>query len=221
MEMYSNNIIKGKIDSVDTLPEGYTPNLSNKWELLEAGLVKQKEKKPLLLYIRQTASVAALLLLFGGVGLFLIKQVQTPPAAKPATSFNTGKQADKKEAVQPKMVAQNTSTQAPQKSKHPKTAMINTKPALQAEEITEEPLMAFIDSPKVLTTVAVDQIPAKAKRFTEIDFNEPIVSVKTSMENVVASQKFKFKIGFSAQSNTASSASPNRGNSIGLVKQIN
>lgn len=215
MEMYSNNIIKEKIDSVDTLPDGYTPNLGNKWELLEAGLVKQQEKKTVLFYIRQMASVAALLLLFGGVGLFLIKQVQTTPAAKPATGFNSNRQAAKKEAVNKTII-----TPVTKKNLRAKPAVIKMNVVLTPAVITEEPVMAFIDSPKVMQTAAVEQVTAKAKRFTEIDFNEPIISAKTSMENVVASQRFKFKIGFSAQSNAAA-PTPNKSSGIGLVKQIN
>ncbi|MES2726290.1 MAG: hypothetical protein V4643_04255 [Bacteroidota bacterium] len=213
-------MIKVKIDSVIDLPDGYTPNLNNKWELLEAGLVKQKEKKPVLFYVRQTAWIAALLLLFGGVGLFLIKQVQTTPATKPTSSFNVTKQTDKKEVGKLQVVKQAIITPDSKRDLHTKPGVVKKNMVLESKEIIEEPLIVFIDSPKVLQIVAVEQVTAKAKRFVEIDFNEPIVSAKTSMENVVASQKFKFKIGFSAQSNAASNT-PNKGSGIGLIKQIN
>ncbi len=219
MEMYSNNIIKVKIDSVIDLPDSYTPNLNNKWELLEAGLVKQHEKKPVLFYMRQTASIAALFLLFGGVGLFLIKQVQTTPVTKPASSFNVTKQTERKDVVKQETGKQNTITPASQNDFQIKPAAVKKNMVLEPKVIIKEPLIVFIDSPKVIQIVAVEQVTAKAKRFVEIDFNEPIVSAKTSMENVVASQKFKFKIGFSAQSNAA--AATNKGSGIGLVKQIN
>lgn len=220
MEMHSNNIIKDKIDSVDTLPDGYMPNLDNKWELLEAGLVKQQEKKTLLFYIRQTTAIAALLLLFGGVGLYLIKQVQTTPTVKTASSFNATKQKDKMAVLKQEISKQNTITQASKKHLPTKPSVVKKNMILAPEVFTENPVITFIDSPKVTQIMAAEHLTAKAKRFTEIDFNEPIVSAKTSMENVVASQRFKFKIGFSAQSNAAA-VSPNRGSGIGLVKQIN
>ncbi|HEY0039667.1 MAG TPA: hypothetical protein VGB71_03340 [Flavisolibacter sp.] len=40
MESWENKVIADKLDSLDNLPEGYTPNLSSKWEIVQSGLNK-------------------------------------------------------------------------------------------------------------------------------------------------------------------------------------
>ena len=74
MEMRSDKIIQDKINSVNDLPEGYSPNLNSKWELLQAGLKPEQNKKPVLYYVQRASAVAAMLLLIGGSSLLIIKK---------------------------------------------------------------------------------------------------------------------------------------------------
>ena len=49
MESWENKIIRDKIDSLQRLPDSYLPDLSSKWEIIEAGLpVKKKSRISLL-----------------------------------------------------------------------------------------------------------------------------------------------------------------------------
>ena len=44
MESWENKLISDKINSLQHLPDGYQPNLSSKWEIIEAGLPKNKKR---------------------------------------------------------------------------------------------------------------------------------------------------------------------------------
>jgi hypothetical protein len=83
MEMRSDKIIHDKINSVNDLPEGYSPNLNSKWELLQAGLKSEQNKKSVMYYIQRTSVVAAMLLLIGGSGLLIIKKLTKPITSSP------------------------------------------------------------------------------------------------------------------------------------------
>src|SRR5688500_16253069 len=64
MEAMQDKIIREKLNSLDTLPEGYAPSLDSKWELLNTGKPEKKKEKPLYLWYAAAASVL-LLLCFG------------------------------------------------------------------------------------------------------------------------------------------------------------
>src|SRR6188768_4065609 len=76
MEAMQDKEIREKLNSLNTLPEGYSPSLDSKWELLRAGLPEKKKQPPFSLY-----ALAASLLLLLGFG-FLFRQSATFQAEK-------------------------------------------------------------------------------------------------------------------------------------------
>ena len=67
MENLENKLIADKINSLDTLPDGYVPNLEAKWALLQS---KEKNEKISFLWGRKTwMKIAAclLILLLSGI----------------------------------------------------------------------------------------------------------------------------------------------------------
>jgi hypothetical protein len=58
-----DKLVKAKIDSLHTLPEGYAPSLGSKWELLQAGLEGTKRKRPV-----SRIAIAAGIILLAGLG---------------------------------------------------------------------------------------------------------------------------------------------------------
>src|SRR5687768_10547211 len=77
METMQDKLVREKLNSLDTLPEGYMPSLDSKWELLMAGQPQKQEPKRYLWY----AAAASFLLLLAFGFLFL------KPAEQPATGI--------------------------------------------------------------------------------------------------------------------------------------
>jgi hypothetical protein len=214
MEMHSNNIIKQKIDSINSLPQNYEPNLESKWELLEASL-KSNKSKPFIFGFNRIGSAAAVLLLFGGIGIYVIKVIKPANLKKPATA--QVQRIEKENYTKPSLK---------------KDSMANAKQDVivkpkSLKKITEaEPLMItenkHIDTPIISVAIAENMViesVKKYKRFTEIDFEEPLL--KKPLEIKVASiQNLKFKIGTTLPNKSLTGASADN-LSFSFTKQIN
>jgi len=220
METYSDKLIQQKMDAVNSLPEGYSPNLNNKWEILAAGLAPKK--KPLFLYINKISAIAAMLLLIGGVSLFFIKSIKRNDAIKPVVSIPKRIEKEKivsktNEHAQPKMLSSPTlfrlvsADNYRQKTEDKKQIEI-----VQSESIKNDSFI-LLEKPAIILAEATTK---KTKRFTEIDFYEPIIQEKTTPINMAFNQRFSFKIGGSLQNN-AGNANNTSTNTFGLTKQFN
>jgi hypothetical protein len=195
MEMRSDKIIQDKINSVDDLPEGYSPNLNSKWELLQAGLKPEQNKKPVLYYIQRASAVAAMLLLIGGSGLLIIKKPTKPTASNIITNnnniVNAAPNAETVNAVEEKKAT-------PSSPKTTKKVIVNapiqlavntpntsSDSSIQKVEVVNQPIINTTINEQVATT----------ERFTEVDFTSPIITPSTPTDVLVKAQKFKFKLG--------------------------
>jgi hypothetical protein len=219
METHSNKIIQQKIDSVHSLPEGYSPNLNNKWEILAAGLAPKK--KPLFLYFNKISAIAAILLLIGGISIFLIKSfkkndvikpiiVQLKPIEKPLA--NTIVTNPKLIKSCPRLASSKT-LYSLERTPSEDNKQIEI---VQIESIKKDSFV-LLEKPTIILAEATLK---KTKRFTEIDFNEPIIQEKITPTNMAFNQRFSFKIGASMQSN-AGNANNTSTNNFGLTKQFN
>lgn len=195
MEMRSNKIIQDKINSVNDLPEGYSPNLNSKWELLQAGLKPEQNKKPVLYYIQRASAVAAMLLLIGGSGLLIIKKPTKPTASNITTNnkniVNVAPNTERVNAVEEKKTIP-----SPQKTN--KKVMVNAPiqlavntPNTSIDSSTQK--VEVVNQPIANTTI--NEQVATTERFTEVDFTSPIITPSTPTDVLVKAQKFKFKLG--------------------------
>lgn len=219
METHSDKIIQQKIDSVHSLPEGYSPNLNNKWEILAAGL--QPKKKLVFLYFNKISAIAAMLLLIGVISIFLIKSfkkndvikpiiVQLKPIEKPLAHTIV---------TNPKLI--NSCPRLASSKTLYRLVRTPTEDNKQIEIVQIETIKkdSFILLEKPIFALA-QATPKKTKRFTEIDFNEPIKQEITPPTNMAFNQRFSFKIGASMQNNTGN-ANYIQANNFGLTKQFN
>lgn len=220
METHSDKLIQQKIDSVNSLPEGYSPNLNNKWEILAAGLTPKK--KPLFLYFNKISAIAAMLLLIGGISLFFIKTIKRNDAIKPIVTLPKPIEKEKidsktNEHAQPKMLSSPTLFRLVSADSYRQT----TEDKKQIEIVQNESIIKdsfiLLEKPAIILAEATLK---KTKRFTEIDFNEPIKQESTPPTNMAFNQRFSFKIGASLQNN-AGNANNNQANTFGLTKQFN
>lgn len=195
MEMRSNKIIQDKINSVNDLPEGYSPNLNSKWELLQAGLKPVQNKKPVLYYIQRASAVAAMLLLIGGSGLLIIKKPTKPTASNITTNnkniINVAPNTERVNAVEEKktiLLPQKTNKKVMVNA--PIQLAVNT-PNTSIDSSTQK--VEVVNQPIANTTV--NEQVATTERFTEVDFTSPIITPSTPTDVLVKAQKFKFKLG--------------------------
>lgn len=61
MESWENKILGDKLNTLQDFPVGYMPDLSSKWEIVEAGLPENKKRRITPLIIRWSAAAAILL----------------------------------------------------------------------------------------------------------------------------------------------------------------
>lgn len=197
MEMRSDKIIQDKINSVNDLPEGYTPNLNSKWELLQAGLKPKQNKKTVLYYIQRASAVAAIFLLIGGSGLLMIKK----PAKLTASSVKIDTPNDHVASpnVEPmhQVKIEKAFVLSNQKIKN---TDVNKASALDKNNLVKTTVIEVAQPNSKAVQPIVDyaskeQVAVVTERFEEVDFNTPILSQTAPTDVLVKAHKFKFKLG--------------------------
>lgn len=192
-------IIKEKIEGLNDLPVGYTPNLQSKWEVLENGL--KPEKKPLLFAWSKYLSIAASLLFIGGASLLLIKQTSTKPKPQAAIVVQPKRKIDVAKAPV-------LSTTIKVKQVYAKSSNIQKVSVEQVLPQTDtlKSNTTPPDQPLALVEALVETIPAKKpKRFEEIDFNTPVIGASVPTQTYVESQKFRFRLNIGGSAKITSS----------------
>ncbi|RYD70041.1 MAG: hypothetical protein EOP53_26115 [Sphingobacteriales bacterium] len=192
MEHLDDKNIQNKIDSIESLPVGYSPNLEGKWEILEATIPHQKRK------FKFSLAIAASIVLLIGFTLIFYQN----------TKFKTGKilaekpvPAEKKAAaketvilLQSTAIKRNTETiPAKQRAlKIPKETHIYESPKMVwvPDSVVKKPENEdFL----VLQTVAAENIkPAKKgkKLYVEIDFNDVPQTAPKPQQNIAEDSTF-------------------------------
>lgn len=195
MEILEDNIVQHKLNRLDTLPEGYTPNLDSKWSMLEAGLEGNKKTasawKPM--------AAAALVLLLGG-GILLLQQIkQRQPL--PTVAHSTPNIIIRKPLVDKTGIApiQPTITVAKQTLSKPTITHPIAQPPVAQETVnhiqTPAPAPVTFEQPQEIQQQIAAAPHLKKHQFIEIDFNEVPVTQTQHTESTIAFRPFKFGIG--------------------------
>ncbi|MES2558144.1 MAG: hypothetical protein V4590_00270 [Bacteroidota bacterium] len=198
METLEDNIVQHKLSSLDTLPEGYTPNLESKWSMLEAGFDGNKKR----IVAWKPIAAAALLLFLGGAAL-LLQQIK-PQAKATAGQLNP--------TVVIAQTVPKTTTPIPQKApvlvKPGSIKPPTQQPRLVARmpevsnKIWEVELPAVVEQPQESQVFANTPVVKLTKQqFVEIDFNDVPPSRQYIAEPAIAFRPLKFTIG--PQTNTS------------------
>lgn len=188
MEKQQDKVIRDRLNALDTLPEGYMPNLASKWSVLEAGL-ENKRKKPVIIW--KYVAAAAMLLMIGGASLLLIRP------AKPVAD----KVSDTNKTIVAPGISDNKTPQSIATTAVKKEIIRSQKKHRPAVKKAEQPQLVAIASVDTNNTITQPQeplavVPVKTKkpRFTEIDFDDN--PTEKLSEPVMAAQKFRFKVNF-------------------------
>lgn len=187
MELLENNIIQQKLNSLDTLPEGYTPSMASKFELLMTAAPAEKKQSKWLYFI--PAGIAATIAL-----LILVQPDYT------SVDCNTQHYAGRlqnTEVVDPIQIVE-TSTITVEQSHIKRTKQVlpavqlAVAPAPLPTRQPEEEVVAVDTTTQLLASVPV--VPQKKIRFTEVDFDDaPLNAPVVVQQTPTSKQKFSFR----------------------------
>ena len=192
MEHLENNIIKQKLESLDTLPENYEVNLASKFDLVMQA--NPKPKKNLVLWLSIPISIAASILvvfLFGelqlskgkSASLAIVQNQISLPFNNSANQISLGYPTRPKLKEKQKVKTNSTSK--------------SLKPVEQIKEINLVASSHLItDSLVSITQVLAQEVPKKNKktRFKDLDFNDQILPVNLALESKKEIHFFKVKL---------------------------
>jgi hypothetical protein len=173
MEDMENKLIASKLGELDTLPEGYKPNLDSKWELIEASM--EGERKNRFLIYRAAAIITGIILL----GYLFMPHLSVRPSAQikeqqktePVTKHNKTLPSSEQNN---KMVAVTVQPQTTVKVEKAKTKnnVIEMEP-VQPE--TKIDLVSVTQNSVPLVASTTDTPNKKKKnRYVQLDFDDPV-----------------------------------------------
>lgn len=188
MELLENNIIQQKLNSLDTLPEGYAPSMSSKFELLMTAAPAEKKQSKWLYFI--PAGIAAT------IALLVLVQPDTT-----SVDFNTQHYAGRLQntAVIAAPV-QITETPAVAVKQIPTKRTKQVSPAVQLA-VAPAPVPVHHEEEVVLatdtTTLHLASAPIEQQkkiRFIEVDFDDtPLNAPVVVQQTTTGKQKFSFR----------------------------
>jgi hypothetical protein len=209
MEILEDKIIRQKINSLDSFPDGYEPNLESKWNVIEAGLDERNKKKMIISWYR---IVVAAMLFIIGVGSVLLISIKSP-STKNYTEIKS----------KPLPLVHHTENEDRQKKRnkiahHHSQKITNKSFSIEKTKPLHDSLIENkIEQNFTEVNVASMAIKIKKPRYVEVDFNTQPIITSTHSESILASQPIKFKLGMSVES---SSSYINEGRNFKLYKSI-
>lgn len=190
MNSQADKLIRERLSSIDSLPDGYTPNIDSKWMIIHES--KRRGVGNYKLWI----GIAACFLLFLTSAIIW---KQDPASTIVETPLQNQLQHIEDVATNRVM---KVATENPQEiAKTPFTASLKRKANINSG-VTLHPEEKVINAPivneeEVAPEVALEMSIPSAKRmqrYVEIDFNEPVQQTQTIAEE--SSPPVKFKLGF-------------------------
>jgi hypothetical protein len=176
MEDMENKWIALKLEELDTLPEGYKPNLTSKWDLLEASM-ENRNKHHLAMYkwLRAAAVVTGILLL----GNLLAPRLATKPAAqtkeqhKVASALTPDKPHPNMEQKN-KMTAVFVPHQSGVKMKNAKAKSNTVEMESVQPETRRDSIVTTQHSVPTVAVVTETPVKKEKNRYVQMDFNDPV-----------------------------------------------
>lgn len=206
MEWLENNILKEKLEQLDTLPEGYSPSLESKFELLMAA-APAPAKRSLRIYYLIPAAAAAVVVVF----LYLSG---APQQMQYAAEYYRGHEVVQPAATTPPVLKTETIAHI-QKTQYARKRH-TIKKTVPADVITQTApqhvaLVTPVVTEQTITSAVSDNTQKKEKkvRYTEIDFDDEPVTVATTERSNTSKHRVAFRFSiFNTTAGTTSKTSP-------------
>lgn len=175
MEDMENKLIASKLSELDTLPEGYKPNLNSKWELIEASM--EGERKNRFVMYRVAAVITGIILL----GYLFMPRLNVQPAT----------QSKVQQKTEPAM-KHNKPLPSPEQKNKMIAATVQRKSAAKVEKVKIKSNVVEMESVQPKPETKIDSVPAmqnsvqlaeldteapvkkKKSRYVQLDFNDPV-----------------------------------------------
>jgi hypothetical protein len=215
MRNIDEKIIFDKINNLESLPDGYTPNLESKFGLMNAGRYERKKRRGIIWYCSMAAAAAVLLFFAGG---YWFKK-ESLPVPGSATTVNTEVAVKQTKALPANAVAHTDAITSSYKSnsnkrqfpipQSPITHPQSQQPiAFITDSVQKENTPAVIQEltapaqPATVTIAATQPAPATKRRYTQVDFNDNISNDKLANKTWSATGS-RFKISPFGKDNNA------------------
>lgn len=207
MEWLENNILKEKLEQLDTLPEGYTPSLDSKFELLKAATHAPAKRVSRLYYLIPASAAAAVVILF-----FYFSGVEQK--VEYAAHYYSGHQLAEPAVVnthiqQSETVAHVQKTKRVRKLYSAKTVPGTEVPApvVAEEHIANTPVVE--EQNKVLVAIENTSKKEKKVRYTEVDFDDKPIRVASAEPANTPKQRVAFRFSiFNTTAGTSTNTPP-------------
>ena len=207
MEWLENNILKEKLEQLDTLPEGYTPSLDSKFELLMAATSAPAKRVSRLYYLIPASAAAAVVVMF-----FYFSGVEQK--VEYAAHYYSGHQLAEPAVVNTHIQQSETVAQVQKKQRIRKRLRTKTAPAAEVkvaflgnEHMANTPVVEEQNT----TLVAIENTPKKEKkvRYTEVDFDDKPIHVASAEPAHTPKQRVAFRFSiFNTTAGTSTNTPP-------------
>jgi hypothetical protein len=176
MEDMENKLVASKLSELDTLPEGYKPNLNSKWELLEASMEGGRRKRIVMYRWMQAAAVITGIILLGY--LFVPRpsmnhELQAKEQQKTAPLTKHGKPRPFLEQENKMTIVSSPRKMAVKLNKAGKESdVVEEKVVLAEVKIDSIPVMR--NSVPVIASATDTPAKKKKNRYVQLDFSDPV-----------------------------------------------
>lgn len=201
MELLENNIIQQKLNSLDTLPEGYAPSLSSKFELLMTAAPAEKKQSKWLYFV--PAGIAATIAL-----LVLVQPDNT------SVDFNTqhyaGRLQNSAVIAAPVQITETPAVAVKQiRTKRTKQVSPAVQLAVAPAPVHQEEVVVLATDTTTLHLATTPVEQQKKIRFIEVDFDDtPLNAPVVVQQTTTGKQKFSFRFNLYSTAAQSSGKQP-------------
>jgi hypothetical protein len=204
MKTQDDKLVQSKLNSLDTLPEGYTPNIASKWTLIEEALDERRTDRIAFrkIFLRIAACLvlllisAALWMNSGNENIMTDSTTQT--IDKPAENAQQDIHPESQNAT-PQVAAVNK----PNGKIH---SIENTQVRSNVITVVEEELPVTAEENSAVEVAVTEPVVKKnRKRYSQVDFEE--ATPLPQIPNDEVAQSFSFKVSLVKRPEIANSNS--------------
>ncbi len=201
--------IAKKLATLNTLPEGYEPNLQSKWELLEGSMNRGKNSTKRIVYVWMSIAASFFIVLLLGTEHYftksnnvLVEQKALPRPNPPVIRS----QLTQSEKIQP-LVVSSVHVSDKRMTKVTNQPLPTATPVVEKnQESTQEEdslIRPILEPVKTTLSAQLDPLKKVRQRYVQVDFGEPVKQTVETQEQMASAVDLHVRIFNGEESNTA------------------